>query len=469
MDYIRTDANGQQIITQSTGYLKYPSCFYGFTNTETVTASKSGNIVYKLKGMYKSETEKVLCDCCKKKMHVNNHINITLNHIPYGGGYSEVSFDRNQYCCPKCGKTKIDYVSFKAPCHRVTVELHQYVCDLLASGNYTNKEISNITGLGKNVVKEIDLERLKELYVTPEGKLAKPEKHATYLGIDEFKLHDGHQYATHIIDMENGHILWIARGKKKQVVYDFIEHVGLEWMSHVKAVACDMNSDFEEAFKEKCNHIQVVFDHFHIIKNFNDKVVSEIRKDEQQRLLKAGNVQGAISLKKSKHILTASRKTLQEKDRQAAQAVVIKKGSNLFNTNDYVRKGGNEERYDKLLKENELLFTLDLIKDKLDLAFSRNEKCAMENDIRSIIDICESTGNRHLLWFKKLLENHLDGITAFAVYKISAGKIEGINNKIKTFRRQGYGYPDDEYFFLKLIDISRKTYIGNPESHKFCD
>ena len=419
--------------------------------------------------MYKPETEKVLCDCCKKKMHVNNHINITLNHIPYGGGYSEVSFDRNQYCCPKCSKTKIDYVSFKAPGHRVTVELHQYVCDLLASGNYTNKEISNITGLGKNVVKEIDLERLKELYVTPEGKLAKPEKHATYLGIDEFKLHDGHQYATHIIDMENGHILWIARGKKKQVVYDFIEHVGLEWMSHVKAVACDMNSDFEEAFKEKCNHIQVVFDHFHIIKNFNDKVVSEIRKDEQQRLLKAGNVQGAISLKKSKHILTASRKTLQEKDRQAAQAVVIKKGSNLFNTNDYVRKGGNEERYDNLLKENELLFTLDLIKDKLDLAFSRNEKSAMENDIRSIIDICESTGNRHLLWFKKLLENHLDGITAFAVYKISAGKIEGINNKIKTFRRQGYGYPDDEYFFLKLIDISRKTYIGNPESHKFCD
>ena len=41
-------------------------------------------------------------------------------------------------------------------------------------------------------------------------------------GIDEFKLHNGHRYATHIIDMETGHILWIAGGKKKQVVYDFI-------------------------------------------------------------------------------------------------------------------------------------------------------------------------------------------------------------------------------------------------------
>ncbi|MCI6099941.1 MAG: transposase, partial [Selenomonas sp.] len=42
-----------------------------------------------------------------------------------------------------------------------------------------------------------------------------------------------------------------------------------------------------------------------------------------------------------------------------------------------------------------------------------------------------------------------------ATYHISAGKIEGINNKIKTLRRQAYGYPDDEYFFLKLIDMSR--------------
>ena len=44
-----------------------------------------------------------------------------------------------------------------------------------------------------------------------------------------------------------------------------------------------------------------------------------------------------------------------------------------------------------------------------------------------------------------------------------------INNKIKTLRRQGYGYPDDEYFFLKLLDMSRKKYVRNPKSHKICD
>ncbi len=52
-------------------------------------------------------------------------------------------------------------------------------------------------------------------------------------------------------------------------------------MSKVEAVACDMNSDFEEAFREKCEHIDIVFDYFHIVKNFNEKVVAAVRKEEQ--------------------------------------------------------------------------------------------------------------------------------------------------------------------------------------------
>ena len=96
-------------------------------------------------------------------------------------------------------------------------------------------------------------------------------------------------------------------------------------------------------------------------------------------------------------------------------------------------------------------------------------ECLMSDDIISIMEMCRATGNRHLLWFEKLLGNHFEGIIAHATYDISAAKIEGINNKIKTLRRQGYGYPDDECFFLKLFDMSGKPYIRNPKSHKKSD
>jgi len=403
-------------------------------------------------------------------MHINSHPDIYIRHLCIGGSLSCLLFPHNQLRCPGCGATKSQHISFKAAGHLITDALYEYTSGLLASGTYTNKQVAEITGLGKNTVKAIDKKRLQELYTTDNGrKLIKPERQAKYLGIDEFKLHNGRRYATHIIDLETGHVLWIQNGKKKQVVYDFIDHVGMEWMSGVEAVACDMNSDFQEAFEEKCEWIQPVFDYFHIVKNFNDKVVSEVRKDEQRRLYEEGNIEAARALKKTRYILMSNRSTLQKKDDDAASGRIIHKGSPLFKTEDIKRKSGYEAKYDTLLQENKLLFTLDLVKEKLSAAYTLADEARMAGAISDIMDICQATGNKHLLWFEKMLNTHFSGIIAHATYKISSGKIEGINQKIKTLRRHGYGYPDDEYFFLKIMDMSRKKYIRNEPSHRIYD
>ncbi len=96
-----------------------------------------------------------------------------------------------------------------------------------------------------------------------------------------------------------------------------------------------------------------------------------------------------------------------------------------------------------------------MIKELLILAYNSDSEEEMAEYIFEIMELCEDNGNKHLLWFMKLLYNHFEGIITHAKYKISSGKIEGINNKIKTLRRQAYDYPDDEYFFLKLFDMSR--------------
>ena len=87
----------------------------------------------------------------------------------------------NQLRCPHCGATKGQHISFKADGHRMTEQLYQYTRDLLALNTFTNKQITGITDLGKNVVREIDLQRLKDRY-TRDGKLIKPEKKARFLG-----------------------------------------------------------------------------------------------------------------------------------------------------------------------------------------------------------------------------------------------------------------------------------------------
>ena len=167
--------------------------------------------------------------------------------------------------------------------------------------------------------------------------------------------------------------------------------------------------------------------------------------------------------------MLSKRSTLQKKDADAGSERVIHKGSPLFKTEDIKRKNGYEAKYDALLNENRLLFTLDLIKEKLSAAYALTDEPKMTEAIIDIIDLCKATGNGHLLWFGNLLDSHFEGIIAHATYKISAGKIEGINQKIKTLRRHGYGYPDDEYFFLKIMDASQKEYVRNQPSHRKSD
>ena len=470
MNYTHTEPNGQLTFSENRySFLSIPSRLEGFNNSDTsVHVAASGREVFCFNGKLDLMEADRKCPECGGRMHINGHRNLTLRHLCFGGSLTAISFDRVQLVC-RCGHSHMQSVPFKADGHQISVELYQYTRDLLALGTYTLKQVAEITGLGKNTVKDIDLVRLKELYTVDGTRLIRPEQPAKMLAIDEFKLHNGHRYATHIIDLDTGHILWISHGKKKQVVYDFIEHVGLEWMDSVEAVACDMNSDFQEAFEEKCPWIQPVFDYFHIVKNFNDKVVSEVRKDEQRRLYEEGLVEEAKALKKTRYILMSSRSTLQAKDAQARTGEPISKSGTIFPREEYIRKEGYEAKYDELLSQNRLLFTLDLIKERLSLAYTRTDEARMADDITWIMDTCSVSGNSHLQWFGRLLGRHFEGIIAHATYKISSGKMEGINNKIKVLRRQAYGLPDDDYFFLRLFDASRKDYVRNPLSHKICD
>lgn len=98
----------------------------------------------------------------------------------------------------------------------------------------------------------------------------------------------------------------------------------------------------------------------------------------------------------------------------------------------------------------------DYIKEALNAAYQQTCRDVMHEDIKEIIALCRSTENRHFVRFANLLENHLDGITAHALYPKASGKVEGMNNKIKTIRRRSYGIADTEFFFLKIMDASRR-------------
>ena len=422
--------------------------------------SRIQKIMQVIKGRVNTHDNRCLfCPVCNSPLSHNGTLIASLKHIPIGGEYTELLVSRDRFVCSndECRYFWYEPIPFKSASHFHTIPAENYAMDLLRLG-HTLKDVSIITGLGKNVIKAIDKKRLENLYtINGEGKeLTRPTESAKHLGIDEFLLHKGHKYATIIMDLDTGHVLYLAHGKKKQVVYDFVEWIGMDWMKGVEALACDMNSDYEEAFHEKCPWIKTVFDRFHLIKNFNDKVISEVRKDEQKRLMEEGNAEAAKALKGSKYIMCSNASTRAARSADAREDKVIQESGGLFNRPEVKRKRDYESEYEKLIKENKLFFTIDLIKEKLEKAYNAKTVRSMKIHINRIIRLCNETDNTHFKWFARLLENHKDGIINHAIFHISSGKVEGTNNMIKTLRRKSYGYDDDDYFFLKIIDASRR-------------
>jgi len=426
------------------------------------------NPCYLVKGSFSSSDNDVqTCPICGQAMHVNDRLSIYLRHLPFGCVSTLLEVNSVQYICPHCNCVCKDCLPFKSPKHMITKQLHKYTEDLLEL-KLTLKEVAEITGLSQPVVKEIDKKRLNRIYtVNGEGReFIKPETPSTKLGIDEFSLHKGHIYATVIMDLDTGHVLWLAHGKSKDCVFKFIDHVGIEWMKKVECVASDMNADFLAAFKERCPWIKGVYDKFHLIKNFNEKVVSEVRKDEQERLIKEGRTEEAQRLKGAKYVLMSTKETRYSKDHpEEDENGNVKKKRRRSNDKeqrlfDQPKKKKSqiemEKAYQNIIKDNELLLGLDFVKSSLSDAYNCKTEDEMKGQINIIIDYCEATNNKHFKWFARLLKNHLEGICNYASYQITTGKVEGTNNMIKTLRRRHYGIPDDDYLFLKIMDESRR-------------
>ena len=133
----------------------------------------------------------------------------------------------------------------------------------------------------------------------------------------------------------------------------------------------------------------------------------------------------AAALKKTLYILISNRlSTILAKDAQARTGETITRVGFIFPKEAYVRQEGYEAKCDELLIQSRLL-TLDLVKERLSLAYTRTDESRMADDITWIMITYAASGNSHLEWFGRLLGHHFEGIIAHATYKISSGRMEG--------------------------------------------
>jgi transposase len=438
---------------------------YSVTNEpETVVTIHETKMVL-TRGVMETGLPEICPECRCKHIDIHQHHEITLRHLPLMTKPHSIVITRARGRCRACGKIVWQPIPFQLDGHRITKHLAAFIISFLEKG-YTLKEVSQITATHPSIVKEIDRERLKQQY-----DQYRPKEFSRYIAIDEFLLHKGHRYATVVIDLETGHVLFCEEGKKKEQVYHFIEQMGDRWMNQVEAVAMDMNAQYDSAFREKAPQVKIVYDLFHLVKLYNDKVLTAMRRRKQNELQERGDQAGYTLFKGSRYLLLSNRSTLQDKDSRA-------KKNNRSLSENYLKKGlslppgarimhtGHEAKLDALLSANSEFSAAYILLEQLKLAFKTDNEKELASGMRSWLKLARQCKSEEIHSYADTIDNHLDGIVNHARFPISTGKLEGTNNMIKTIRRKAYGLPDTPYFFWKIMEASRKPY-AHFKSHRF--
>lgn len=283
----------------------------------------------------------------------------------------------------------------------------------------TLSDVAQLTLLSWDTVKTIAKTHLAKEYGKPAlGRVS-------YLSIDEIHLGSKARFFTIVIDLEDGRILWAAPGRGKAALRGFWRRLRMA-KARIKAVAIDMSGAYWSAVLEHLPDAALVFDKFHVIKLMNERL------DELRRQM-VREAEGPLKLKI-----------------KGTRFLLLRNLKNL--TDEQIPK------LQEALDLNEPLLLGWYLKEELRELWSRKSRKQMKAFLEDWCEKASDSGIGQMIKMAKTLRTHATGILAYADYPITSGKMEGINNKIKTLTKRSYGFHDQNYFILKLLSLHNSKY-----------
>jgi len=340
--------------------------------------------------------------------------------VPIGTRRVDLEARIPRLACRDCGLVRQAVIGFAEPRRTYTKAFERYVLDL--SRSMTIKDVATHLGVSWDVVKEIQKKFLHRHFDKP--KL----KHVTQIAIDEISTGKGHRYVTIVLDLKSGAVLYVGPGKGADALAAFWRRLRASH-ARIEAVATDMSPAYIEAVTTNLPEATLVFDRFHVIKLYNEKL-SDLRRDLHGQL----------------------KDTMQKDVLKGVRWLLLKRPENL----DASRR--EPERLREALRLNEPLAIAYHLKEELNEIWEQEDEETAQALLMDWIVYAESSGIRMLQKFARTLRIHALGILSWYTYPISTGPLEGTNNKIKTMKRQAYGFRDPEFLRLKILGIHRTTY-----------
>jgi transposase len=367
------------------------------------------------------EREKLRCPVCGSG-EVTTHGGVTrlFRTVPIGRKATHVLLPIARVECPACQVTRQVKVPFADPLRRHTHAFERYALEL--SRCTTIQDAARHLGVGWDTIKDIQQRHLERHYAKPKLKRLRQ------MAIDEIAVGKGHRYLTVVLNLATGAVVFVGDGKGAAALEPFWKRLRASG-AKVQAVAMDMSAAYIQAVQQHLPKAVIVFDHFHVIKLFNDKL-SNFRRELYREATQGLHKQ---VLKGTRWLLLKNPENLDPKRRE-------------------------RERLEEALRLNQPLAAAYYMKEDLQQIWMQRDRATGARVLDDWIRRAEASGIKILQQMAATLGAHRSGILAHYQYPISTGPLEGTNNKIKTMQRQAYGFRDHAFFKLKIYALHEMKY-----------
>jgi len=222
-------------------------------------------------------------------------------------------------------------------------------------------------------------------------------------------------------------ILHQTGGADRELVAQGYARLGVE--ARVLVFIDDMSAAYRGAVATNLRKAKIVFDRFHVVKLFNEKL-SDLRRA----------------------LYHEATDVLHKEVLKGTRWLLLKNRENLDVAKD------EKKRLEEALMLNKPLATAYYMKEDLRRFWEQPGKRFATTFLDGWIRRAVASGIRMLQQIAKTLALYRSGLLAYYDVMITSGPMEGTNNKIKTMKRQAYGFRDREFFKLKILAIHETRY-----------
>ncbi len=333
----------------------------------------------------------------------HSHEPVRWVHLGIGAMRFILEYAPRRVECPDCG-VRVEMVPWAGPGSRFTRPFEEMTSYLAQITNKT--EVARMMGISwrtvGNIVERVVAERLDPKRLDGLRRI----------GVDEFSYRKRHRYITTVVDHDRHRIVWAAEGKSSETLNAFFDELGEARAKQIEIVTIDMSAAFIKSIEAKAPGARIVYDLFHVLK-LASEAVDEVRRAKVRRLKDLDDPEEAAAVKKSRYALLKNPWDLSAKEWDKLAAIQ---------------------------KHNAPLYRAYLLKEALADIFREPSKATAEAELDRWLAWASRSKLKPFVKAARTVRKYKDGILAYVETKLTNGRTEGFNNKLRMIARRAFGF-----------------------------